>query len=84
MFSKPKRARATAHPRSGEEALAVQKGLLEKYPDMAKKTGSWSKPKVAKPEKKPEKTTARTKAVEADLRNSGLTEAEIKKLRGER
>jgi hypothetical protein len=86
LFGDPKRKNAKGRGTFGEELVAEAK-TRQKYPQMFEDNGKgdlkrrWGKPK-ASPAKSKEKTTVRTKAVEGKLTEAGLTEAEIKKLRG--
>jgi hypothetical protein len=70
MFGQPKRAKAVAQPGTAEEAAKVTKELGKKYPKMMSDS-SWGKPV----------RTKRTKQVEEQLTDSGLTPEEIKKLK---
>lgn len=80
MFGRPKKVKELGKPASAEESIAVKKALKEKYPDMVNKTGAWGKPK--KKTETSKSSANRTNDVSKQLANSGLTEAEIKKLRG--
>lgn len=63
-----------------QEKRRIKSALKKKYPDMANKTGAWVegfKKKVKK-----ELKTERTKNIEAQLRKSGMSDDEIRRLRG--
>ena len=74
-------ASKTARPTAAERKI-VDRRLQKKYGHKYKVSEDWV-PKLKKKVKK-EFETARTKSITAQLREAGLTEKEIKRLRGKK
>ena len=79
MFGKPKKFKGA--PATDAENLKAHANMLDTYPQMG--SPDWGKPKakaVAKAGKAA--PTKRTKKMNSRLQDAGLTDADIKRLRG--